>query len=147
MREMYRKLLADRFHLVFHREIREMPIYAITLEKSGLILKVADPKEPVNTGSSGSNGQRILRFTNMSMANFALNMNFYLDRPVVDETSLPGNYDFTLKWTYDDANLSDPDAAPSLFTATREQLGLEMKAVKGPADVIVIDHVEKPSEN
>jgi len=97
MREMYQKLLADRFHLTFHREQREMPIYAITVTKGGPILKVADPNEDLNTGNSGSGGQRTLRFTNMSMANFALNMNFYEDRPVVDQTALPGRYDFTLK--------------------------------------------------
>jgi uncharacterized protein (TIGR03435 family) len=147
MREMYQKLLADRFHMVFHRETRDLPIYAITVAKGGQILKLADPGETLNTGSSGSGGQRILKFRSMPMSAFALNMNFYVDRPVIDQTSLPANYDFTLKWTYDDSRLADPDAAPSLFTAIKEQLGLEMKAIKGPAEVIVIDHIEKPSEN
>ena len=147
MREMYQKLLADRFHLTFHREQREMPIYAITVAKGGPILKVADPNEDLNTGNSGSGGQRTLRFTNMSMANFALNMNFYEDRPVVDQTALPGRYDFTLKWTYDVSRENDPGAPPSLYTAIKEQLGLRMDAVKGPAEVLVIDKAERPSEN
>lgn len=147
MQEMYQKLLAERFHLIFHRETREMPIYAITVAKGGPILKIADPSETLNTGNSGGGGQRTLKFTNMSMSAFALNMNFYEDRPVIDQTSLPGRYDFSLKWTYDVSRESEPGAPPSLFTAIREQLGLRMDAVKGPAEVLVIDHVERPSEN
>jgi uncharacterized protein (TIGR03435 family) len=145
--EMYQKLLADRFHLVFHRETRQLPIYAVTVAKGGPNLKLADPSEPLNTGNSGKGGRRTLKFTNMSMPDFALNMNFYEDRPVIDQTSLPGRYDFTLKWTYDLTKEDEPDAPPSVFTAIKEQLGLRMDAVKGPAQVFVIDHVERPSEN
>jgi uncharacterized protein (TIGR03435 family) len=144
---MYKKLLADRFHLTLHKDTREMPIYALTVAKGGPLLNTANPQEPVNTGNSGSGGQRTLKFTNMSMPNFALNLNFYEDRPVVDQTSLPGYYDFTLKWTFDLASEGEPGAPPSLFTAVREQLGLRLDAVKGFAEVLVIDHVERPSEN
>jgi len=147
VQSMYQKLLAERFHLVFHHETREIPIYAVTVAKGGPLLTPADPKETTNTGNSGSGGQRILKFRNMSMPDFALNMNFYEDRPVIDQTALPGRYDFTLKWTYDVAHDSDPDAAPSLSTAMKEQLGLKFDAVKGPAPVFVVDHVERPSEN
>ena len=147
MQEMYRKLLADRFHLVFHRETRELPIYAVRIATGGSKLIAAKPGEHLNTGNRGSGGQRTLKFTNMPMAAFALNMNFYLDRPVVDQTGLTGAYDFTLTWTYDDSRLSDANAAPSLFTAVKEQLGLKLDAVKGPAEVFVIDHIERPSEN
>jgi len=145
--QMYQKLLAERFHLVFRREIREMPIYAITVAKSGPILKPADPGETTNTGNSGRAGERILKFRSMSMPDFALNMNFYEDRPVINQTSLQGRYDFTLKWTYDVSRASDPDTAPLLPTAMKEQLGLKFDAVKGPAPALVIDHVERPSEN
>jgi len=147
MREMYQKLLANRFHLVFHRELRDIPIYALSVAKGGPMLKVADPTEDLNTGNSGSGGQRTLKFTSMSMPDFALNLNFYEDRPVIDRTSLVGRYDFTLKWTYDLSRESESDAPPSLFTAIKEQLGLRMDAVKGPAEVLVIDHVERPSQN
>lgn len=145
--EMYQKLLADRFHLVFHHESREMPIYAITVMNGGPTLKVADPKEAINTGNSDNGGRRTLKFTNMSIADFVLNMNFYEDRPVIDHTSLPDRYDFTLKWTYDITKEDEPGAPPSIFTAMKEQLGLSMDAVKGPAEVFVIDHVDRPSEN
>jgi uncharacterized protein (TIGR03435 family) len=154
IQQMYQKLLTERFHLTFHREQREMPIYAITVAKGaitvakgGPILKVADPNETLNTGNSGGGGRRTLKFTSMSMRDFALNMNFYEDRPVVDRTSLPDRYDFTLKWTFDVSRENEPDAPPSVFTAIREQLGLRMDPVKGLAEVLVIDHVERPSEN
>ena len=145
--QMYQKLLADRFHLVFHRETREMPIYAITVAKGGPVLKPADPSETTNTGSSGSVGQRILKFRSISMPELALNMSFYQDRPVVDQTSLPGRYNFTLTWTYDVSRAGDADTAPLLSTAMKEQLGLNFNAVKGPAEVLVMDHIERPTEN
>ena len=147
MQEMYRKLLEERFHLVFHRERREMPIYAVRVANGGPKLAAAKPGEHLNTGNRGSGGQRTLKFTNMPMSAFALNMNLYLDRPVVDQTGLTGAYDFTLTWTYDDTRLSDTNAAPSLFTAVKDQLGLRLDAVKGPAEVLVIDQIERPSEN
>jgi uncharacterized protein (TIGR03435 family) len=146
-REMYRKLLADRFHLVFHRETREIPIYALTIAKGGPNLKPAGPDETTNTGNSGAPGERITKFRSMSMPNFALNMNLYEDRPVRDQTGLSGKFDFTLRWSTDVAHAADVDAAPSLFTAVKDQLGLRLEAVKGPAEVFVIDHVERPSEN
>jgi len=147
MQEMYRKLLAGRFHLVFHRETRELPIYAVRVANGGPKIVAARPGEHLNTGNRGGGGQRTLKFTNMPMSGFALNMNLYLDRPVVDQTGLKGAYDFTLTWTYDDAHVSDANAAPSLFTAVKEQLGLRFDAVKGPAEIFVVDHIERPSEN
>jgi uncharacterized protein (TIGR03435 family) len=146
-RGMFQKLLAERFHLTLHREMREMPIYAITVAKGGPHLKVASPDEEINTGNLGDGSQRTLRFTGMPMSEFAHNLDLYEDRPVVDQTGLPGRYDFTLSWTYDLSVEGAPGAPPSLFTAIKEQLGLRMDAVKGQAEVIVIDHLERPSEN
>jgi uncharacterized protein (TIGR03435 family) len=81
-----------------------------------------------------------------------------LDRPVVNQTSLEGRYDFTLQWTPDEtqfggqgaraqAAAEGAEAPPDLFTAMQQQLGLKMEATKAPADVLVIDSVEKPSAN
>ena len=81
-----------------------------------------------------------------------------LDRPVVDQSELTGKYDFVLTWTPDETQFSglgvrppppteDAAAAPDLFTALQEQLGLKFKPTKAPVDVLVIDHVEKPSAN
>jgi len=66
----------------------------------------------------------------------------------VDQTGLDGRYDFHLKWTVDESKApTDGSAAPSLFTAIQEQIGLKLEPVKAPADVLVIDQVEKPSPN
>lgn len=145
-REMYQKLLADRFHLTLHRDTREMPIYALTVAKGGPRLKPADPSEPVNAGSYGGT-ERTMKFTNMSMGELARNLALFEDRPVVDQTALPGSYDFTLKWTLEATAETSSDAAPLLSTAMREQLGLRLDSARGKAEVIVIDHVERPSEN
>jgi uncharacterized protein (TIGR03435 family) len=70
-------------------------------------------------------------------------------RIVVDKTGLTGRYDFSLRWTPDDApdsSASHP-SAPSMFTAIQEQLGLKLVPSKGHVEVLVIDHIEKPSEN
>jgi uncharacterized protein (TIGR03435 family) len=90
------------------------------------------------------------------MAEFASVMQTgVLDRPVVDQTGIEGRYDLVLKWAPDDSQFggNPPEASktdiplPSLFTAIQEQVGLKLDAVKIPADVMVIDRVEKPSEN
>ena len=77
----------------------------------------------------------------------ALGMQAFLDKPVVDETGLAGRYDFVLKWIPDELSTNDPNAPPGIFTAVREQLGLKLERTKGPTDVLVIDHVERPTEN
>jgi uncharacterized protein (TIGR03435 family) len=98
----------------------------------------------------------------MTMTDFAIWMQAgVMDKPVVDQTELSGRYDFQLKWTPDESQFAqfrgtgrvvppptnDPNAPPSLYTAMQEQLGLKMGTAKFQNDVIVIDHVEKPSEN
>ena len=65
---------------------------------------------------------------------------------MVDKTGLTGNYDISLTWTPDNEQ-GTPDAGPSLFTAIEEQLGLKLESTKGPVDTLVVDHVERPSEN
>lgn len=84
-----------------------------------------------------------------------------LNRPVMDKTGLTGNYDFTLTWTPDDSQAQGPPGAPngqpplpapdpngpSIFTAIQDQLGLKLESGKGPVEIIVIDHVERPSGN
>jgi uncharacterized protein (TIGR03435 family) len=147
VQEMLQKFLASRFNLKFHREKRELSIYAITLARGGPKLTKhtgASNGLPTQSGSGSGDGRR---FTNNSMSDFALGMQAFLDRPVVDQTGLDGRYDFVLRWTPDDSNTDAPNQAPGLFTAVQEQLGLKLEPVKGQADVYAIDHVEKPSEN
>jgi uncharacterized protein (TIGR03435 family) len=96
---------------------------------------------------------------NATMGDFTgLMQSAVLDRPVVDQTSLQGRWNFLLKWTPDEAQFSGmgikvppptdaPDAPPPLFTAIQEQIGLKLESGKAPVPVLVLDHVEKPSEN
>jgi uncharacterized protein (TIGR03435 family) len=95
---------------------------------------------------SGRPGEMILH--GMSIADLArsLSMSNEAGRAVVDKTGLTGNYEIDLKWTPDDQQ-GTPDAGSTLFTALEEQLGLKLEPAKGPVDTLVIDHVEKPSEN
>jgi len=147
---MVRKVLMERFGLQTHTEKRELPVYAITVAKSGgkLVKSAGDPNGLMDEEDRGEAGQRTLKLTNVSLGEFAEVMKFFLDRPVVDLTGLPGKYDLRLKWTFDeDKAPTDGSAAPSMFTAVQEQLGLKLEPVKAPADVLVIDHMEKPSAN
>jgi uncharacterized protein (TIGR03435 family) len=148
-REMVQKLLAERFGLKFHREKRELAIFAITVAKGGPKLTASkwDMNGMRDQTANGNSVQVTYRLTNNSMADFADGMQGFLDRPVVDETGLKGKFDFTLEWTRDGAVNNDPKAPPGLFTAVQEQLGLKIEATKGPAEVLVIDHVERPSAN
>lgn len=149
IQEMLQKLLASRFDLKLHREKRDLSIYALKLAKGGpKMTPSAENKYALPTQSGhGQGSQQHRKFTNNSMSDFALGMQPYMDRPVVDETGLPGRYDFTLRWTPYNSPTNDPNAAPDIFTAVQEELGLKLEATKGPADVLVIDHVEKPSPN
>lgn len=149
MQEMVRKLLVDRFGLKTHTEQRETNIYAITVAKGGPKLKKSEsaPDALPDQSGNGSGGIRRMKFKNNSMEEFALGMQFYLDRPVVNKTGLPGRWDFNLDWTYDDSRTNEPNAPPALFTAVQEQLGLKLEAVKAPVDVLVVDAVERPTEN
>jgi len=162
MELMMQKLLPDRFALKFHHEQRELSVYIITVTPAGAKMgkTTAGPNDQQGFGFRGL-GDLIVR--NMNMAEFASWMQSgVMDRPVVDHTGLTDKYDFTLKWTPDDSQFQqfrgtnpnmqpsagdNPNAPPSLYTAVQETLGLKIEAGKAKDDVIVIDHVEKPSAN
>ena len=162
MGEMMQGLLADRFALKFHHEQRELSVYAIQVAPGGPKMKetTAGPNDPQGFGLRGF-GDLVVR--NMTMKEFASWMQSgVMDKPVVDQTGLTASYDFNLKWTPDDSQFAqfrgtngplpppagdNPDAPPSLYTALQEQLGLKFTATKAMDDVIVIDHIEKPSPN
>jgi uncharacterized protein (TIGR03435 family) len=158
---MVQKLLADRCQLKFHHDTQELSVYAVSVASSEpkMTKSTAGPNDPQGFQFRGL-GDLIVR--NMSMTDFASWMQSgVMDKPVVDHTGLKERYDFTLKWTPDDSQFqqfrgavnmnrpetTDPNAPPSLYTAVQEQIGLKIEATKAPDDVIVIDHVEKPSPN
>ncbi len=142
---MLRTLLADRFRLRVHTEMREGPVYNLVIAKSGFKLR--------STGVGGEPdgyyewGDGLIKVRKGPIASLVWCLsNGLADRTVIDETGLTGKYDIDLKWTPDDQQ-GTPDAGPTLFTALEEQLGLKLVPAKGPVDVFVVDHVEKPTEN
>ena len=147
---LVRKLLAERFGLVMQREQRELPVYALTVGKSGPKMEKSkgDPDGLPNDDDRRNGGQRSVQMGNTTMGDLVLELLFYMDRPVVDQTGLKGRYDFTLKWTFDDSQApTDGSAPPAIFTAIQEQIGLKLEPVRAPTDVLVVDKVERPGAN
>jgi uncharacterized protein (TIGR03435 family) len=156
-RAMFQNLLVSRFKLAFHYESRELPVYAIQIARGGPKLALTTPKPSDTTGFS-YNCQVILTVRNASVADVAGGMQeAFMDKPVVDQTGLHDRYDFDLKWTPDESqnycpngsatSRDDPNAPPSLFTAIQEQFRLKLVSIKAPVQVMVLDHIETPSEN
>lgn len=166
---MLQDLLADRFKLQFHRETKQLPVYALALDKGGPAKlqphdaqSAGDPWIDVAFTNPGEPGATISAPSKMSwhattapMEYFAWRLSLMLDRPVIDQTGLKGGYDFDLTFTPEIRIVGPaPEAAPpmdtsgpTIFDAVRQQLGLKLERQKGPVEIIVIDHAEKPSEN
>ena len=160
---MLRKLLNDRFSLQFHRGRKEFPVYSITVAKGGPKLEpsTAPPDEPYNVTStiypaaSGGIDHAMLPARNITMQQFAsVLQRAILDRPVVDNTGLAGRYDFDLEWTPDESQFGGqlspgaPDSGkPGLFAALPQQLGLRIEATRSTIATLIIDRLDRPSEN
>ncbi len=146
--QMVQHLLADRFKVRFHRDKRELSVYALQIAKGGPKLTAAAnaSAQPLEQ-SNGHAYQTTQTYTSTAVSDFILVLQFFLDRPIVDQTGLQGRYDFKLTYTYADAPNTDPDAPPPLFTAIQEQLGLKFQPIKAVTDIFVIDHIEQPSPN
>lgn len=151
--KMTASLLASRFQLRFHLEKRELPVYAIVVARDGPKLKLSggDPNSP---GGFRLRGRGQLIATNANVADLAWELqSAVLDRPAVDQTGLASRFNFTLTWAPDEfqkPNLAGEAPAsdvPDLFTAIQQQLGLRLESTKSLVDVMVVDHIEQPSEN
>jgi uncharacterized protein (TIGR03435 family) len=162
---MLQTLLADRFRLTFHREDKELAVYALIVGKNGLKIKAAEPDPPggADTASkytvSGGALRLDRKMTMPSLCSFLLN---FMDRPVIDMTGLDGTYGVLLEIPVDELKrakiaaegmraagdtASDPAGGSVMFAAV-QQLGLKLEARKAPADILVVDHAEKvPTEN
>jgi bla regulator protein BlaR1 len=158
MRLMVESLLAKRFRLAVHRETRVEQVYELVLGKGGSkLLEVQNP------GADEPNGLRMgrgeIKGKAASTSLLATQLSQRMGRSVIDKTGLTGRYDFTLKWTPDpgapggepvegrDAPPPSDSDGPSIFTALQEQLGLRLQSAKGPVEILVIDHAEKPNAN
>jgi uncharacterized protein (TIGR03435 family) len=157
---MLQAVFEDRMKLKTHNETRELPVFALVVSKHGSKLKEAEKETskrdpPPNTLNSGGGlywalgqpaGERQVIGQGVAMKRLVQYLSYTpgIDRLVVDKTDLAGDYDFTLN----SSSTIDSDAtAPSIFTAIQEQLGLKLESTKGPVEVLVIDHIEKPSPN
>jgi uncharacterized protein (TIGR03435 family) len=157
LRLMLQTLLADRFKLAFHRETREIPVYALTVGKAGAKVHHAGKDGDLEV-KPGQGGKMNIELRTVSMAQFADFLSTSpLQRPVLDETGLAGKYDLALDLmpylnTDADGKIPGPvglsDMGNIIATAIQEQLGLKLESRKESAEVLVVDHAEKtPVEN
>ncbi|MGD0221945.1 MAG: M56 and DUF3738 domain-containing protein [Terriglobia bacterium] len=169
-------LLADRFKLRLRHESKESMVYALVVAKNGPKLHEAKPGDTYPNGIKGPDGRplggpQMMRMDlgevegqGLAIEALARLLSRQLGREVVDKTGLKGSYDFTLKWNpeQDPSAMAmgppgGPPAAgsappadssePSIFTAIQDQLGLKLESTKGPVEILIVDHVEQPSEN
>jgi len=158
MRPMFKALLADRFGLKTHEETKEMQVYELVNGKNGNKL----------TPSAGGQNDRQMRMgrgqlnaKGVTMPALAQQLSQHLGRKVIDKTGLEGAFDLDLQWTPEPGQGFGPfggappgaaipaadSSGPSLFTAVQEQLGLRLESAKGPVSVLVIESMNKPTEN
>jgi uncharacterized protein (TIGR03435 family) len=136
-------LLAERCQFKAHKEIRQLSAYELVVAKGGAKLKDATADEKgmfsFGPGNIDAHGMEMAQFIDILTSN--------LERTVVDKTGLGDKrYTFTLKWTPDEKQ-GTADAGPSIYAALEEQLGLKLVASKAPVEIVVVDKMERPSEN
>jgi uncharacterized protein (TIGR03435 family) len=164
-----RQLLLERFNLKVHKETREVPIYALVLARSDAKLGPAlhpltsdycaematrersgqppPPPQPAQRrGCVMRGGTGTLTAGSMPISTLAGRLAPLVNRFVEDRTGLLGVFDFDLVWTPDETVATDL-SGPSIFTALQEQLALKLESTKGPVEVLVIDSVERPTED
>ncbi|MGO8735278.1 MAG: TIGR03435 family protein [Terriglobia bacterium] len=154
---MLQTLLADRFKLRVRHETKELPVYALVLAKNGP--KFAEDNSHPEIGAISYRGRGKLEAISCDFSLFAGILSFQPElggRVVLDKTGLHGHYSFTFQWAPEnpstgaqasDSASSPEPSGPSLFTALQEQLGLKLASTKASVDVLVIDYIERPSEN
>jgi uncharacterized protein (TIGR03435 family) len=160
IRLMFQALLTDRFRLRLHHETKVMRVYALVVAKKGSKLRAEDASQlmldgnpvPVGVGTYlSSTGPRLIG-KGASIGQLADALARMLQGPVTDRTGLAGAFAFDVHFAKDSpqaagAETTDVGHLPSLETAIQEQLGLKLESERGPVEILVIDHVEKPSEN
>jgi uncharacterized protein (TIGR03435 family) len=166
MRLMLQTLLAERFRLTIRRDVKEQPVYLLTVEKNGPKLQTSkysekDCEDTANSCHTGGVGHgRGIHVKAFDMAELAVAVSNYTDRPLIDRTGLTGLYDIeTDGWvpmrprvvppgteaTAESIAMADP-TRPTLYMIF-DKLGLKMQASKAPVEMFVIEHVEKPGAN
>jgi len=139
-----------RFKLTIHRESKPIEAYVLEVAKREPKLEKAvdSPSSAATNSGHGSIDARVI-----TMKRFAEVLSRQMDLPVVDQTGLEGAFNLKLKWSCESdqpvkpGELPSMDSGPSVHTAIQDQLGLRLHAQKVPIEVLVVDHIEKPSEN
>ena len=163
---MFQSMLEERFRLKAQLEARELPVYNLLIGKDGSKLKLSEdqtpPLPPAQRAAGGGTAirgaiggtisatGRTMRATAVPMSRLVQALIQQLDRPVIDKTNLQGLFDFNLQFSTIGPGAAPPaeeNPNPSLFTAVQEQLGLRLESTKGPVEVLVIESVQKPTEN
>jgi uncharacterized protein (TIGR03435 family) len=156
-RLMLRQLLADRFKLALHHEIRDISIYALVIArrdgKLGPQLRPSNAVDCTATKAPNPIASSAPAARTTIFSTFVTGLSNWTDRLVFDHTALAGTFDWDVQWRPEPLTADLPNAASdrpsdagiSLFTALQEQLGLRLESTKGPVDVLVIDHVEQPT--
>jgi uncharacterized protein (TIGR03435 family) len=158
-RQIFERLLTERFGVVSHTETRTLPDYELVQVGQGPQLVENPPPppsaqpEPIKPGRNGRGNTSVtaigLDATGVRIADLCANLAHILDRSVIDKTGLPSFYDITLTWSSehaDEAGDAAQDTGPSLFTALQEQLGLKLIPAKGPVQVLVVDKALQPKQ-
>ncbi len=144
LKALLRALLVDRFSMKSHLETKEGIIYTLRMGKDGSRLTRHDD----GTGTKARASCGHLVGGRVTTAVLATMLSRQLEHDVTDDTELPGKYDFQLDWTPDAGACPGATAdQPSIFTAVQQQLGLRLESAKGPVEVLIIDHIQAPSEN
>lgn len=133
VRLMFQSLLAERFKLKLHREMKQLPVYQVVIGKGGSKLTPA----PLDDSKAHSVDELV----------DAISLD--VDRPIIDKTGLAGKFEYTLDWTQlGQARREDPDGyASGALSRALERLGLKLEATKDQVEMLIIDHVERPSAN
>jgi len=169
-RQMIQSLLADRFKLKIHRELKTVGVYALVVDKSGIKMKEVKPGDPHPGGIKEADGTPIEgpalngsgpdeeTAQEITMDFFAGSLSGPAGRQVVDKTGLKGMYDFKLRFSRgpdaaqtpaspNDTTPASDASAPSIFIALQEQLGLKLEPQKLSTPILVIDDVQRPLDD
>ena len=147
-RQLLQQLLAERFSLKTHHQMKEMPVYALVIGKGGPKFKES-AADAQFSGFGGVNGRnQYMKCTKADMEHLADTIQGFADRPVMDRTGLKGYYDWRVEATSQFRINNNPDLNDiSIFTAVQDQLGLKLEPAKEMIEILVVDHWEKPSAN
>lgn len=139
---LMQSILESRFQFQFHRETKFVPVYALQAIKHGEGLKAHTGEGQASMSTNSRDGVVMVRDVKVTLADFAGTLTRQVGRPVIDGTGISGEFDIELEWSPDQSATD----RPSVFTAL-QSIGLRLVPTRGPAEFIVVDRVEKPSEN